>query len=125
MKWRISLQAVERTLGRGTGLGGILSYFFGRVSGLGRECREASSQRLYRVSEARGIKDAWEIRVIELIDGKPMGEIIETLYREEIKAGAWLVDVGLWKDIFDQSVVKTINQLAGRGLVRLQTEDSV
>ena len=62
---------------------------------------------------------------MELSDGKPMGEIIETLYREEIKAGAWLVDVGLWKNIFDQSVVKTINQLAGRGLVRLQTEDSV
>ena len=124
LEWATSLQTIARTMGRGAILNRMLSAF-GRMSGLDTETRKATSQRLYRVREASGTKDDWERRIIGLSNGYPVGEIVETLYREEIKGGAWVVDVGLWKGIFDQSVHKKINELVSRGFIRLNSEDGV
>ena len=82
--------------------------------------RDDISRRLvYRRGDANGIEDTWERRIIELSDGRTIGDIQEILYREELSAGAWVVDIGLWKDLFYQSVARTIGQLADQGCVRL------
>jgi len=77
-------------------------------------------QLVYRAREPSGVKGAWERKIVELGDGAPVAEIIEVLFREEIRAGAWAVDIGLWKDLFDQCVVSTISELAGKGYIHLE-----
>ena len=84
---------------------------------------ETSRRLVYRVPNAEvedgKIKDAWEKRIIDLSDGRSVGEINEILYREEMLAGASVVDIGLWKGLFFQSVVGKIGELASRGYIRL------
>ena len=60
---------------------------------------------------------------MELADGKSIEQIIEILYREEIRMGAWVVDIGVWKNLFDQCVVKTICELTDGGNTYLKTDD--
>ena len=81
--------------------------------------REGLRQSVVRASEADDLPDSWERRVVELGDGRTVAEIIELLFSEEIRAGAWTVDIGLWKPLFDQSVLKTIGRMAAKGYVRL------
>ena len=83
-----------------------------------------NKQRVYRVIDASEVADAWVRRIVELSDGKSIGEIVEVLYGEEIRAGSWAVDIGLWRNLFDQSVVKAIGQLADSGQIWLKTYDN-
>lgn len=76
-------------------------------------------QLVYRTVAASATQDPWERRIVELAEGRSIGEIIEILYREEIRSGAWAVDIGLWKHLFDQSVVNTMRELASRGHICL------
>ncbi len=80
-------------------------------------------QLVYRVTELSRPKGCWERRIIELGDGKSIGEIIEILYREETQKGAWIVDIALWKGVFDRSVIKTISELANGKQICLKTND--
>ena len=72
------------------------------------------------MAEGLGPRDSWERRIIELGEGKEVSEIMETFYVEEIRAGAWAVDVGLWKSLFDQCVTRTISGLAASGYIYLE-----
>ncbi len=77
-------------------------------------------QFVYRVTEVRTITGALEKRIVELANGNSIGEIIEILYREEIRLGAWIVDIAMWKDVYDQSVINTIRELTDMGHIILR-----
>lgn len=62
----------------------------------------------------------WERRIVDLADGRSVGEIIAIIYGEELKAGAWMVDIGIWSDLFARSVITVINELADRGYIQLR-----
>ena len=81
---------------------------------------EAPQVLVYRLRETCSPNDPWERRILDLGDGRSVAEITETLYWEEVRAGAWAADVGLWKELFDRSVVETIGKLAGAGCVYLR-----
>jgi hypothetical protein len=80
-------------------------------------------QLVYRTIPANAVQDPWERRIIELGEGRSIGEITEILYWEEVRRGAWAVDIGLWKHLFDQCVVNTIRELASRGHICLMPGD--
>ena len=63
--------------------------------------------------------DPWERRIAEMGDGRTTDEIVEAIWREEIKAGAWVIDIGLWKGLFDQKVFQTIDELAHRRVIHI------
>ena len=44
---------------------------------------------------------------------------METLYLYELRNGAWLTDIGLWKTLFDRTVVETVYELARTGYISL------
>ena len=96
-----------------------------RMVGPHPESQSIKKQLVYRMTDASRFKDGWERRIIELGDGKCIDEIIEILYREEIKMGAWQVDIGLWKGIFDHGVLNTISELTnGRHIYLKPGDDS-
>lgn len=67
--------------------------------------------------------DSWEKGILERGDGRPVAEVIDMLYKDEIAAGAWAVDIGLWKGLFDESVLKTIGRLVDSGDICLKSDD--
>ena len=84
---------------------------------------ETKRQLVCRSRDAQPQTNAWERRIIDLSDGRPLFEIMEVLYIDELKAGAWSADIGLWKHLFDRSVVETVLALAGRGCLSLVPDD--
>ena len=80
-----------------------------------------SSKLVYRIKQADGLEPAWEKRIVELGDGRSVGGITQTMYREQLELGAGLVDVGIWKCLFDRWVANTISALASRGLLRVES----
>jgi hypothetical protein len=76
--------------------------------------------RVFRASGRRLPQDPLEQRIVELGDGRSAGEITDILYVEEIRAGAWIVDIALWKHLFDDSVAVTIRELADKGYLRVE-----
>lgn len=73
-----------------------------------------------RLKEADYTNDRLERRITELADGKSIDEILDTVFSQEVRAGAWVVDIGIWRNLFDQSVVKTIGELAYQGYICLE-----
>ena len=65
------------------------------------------------------LEDPWERRIVDLSDGRSVGEIQEILYTEELIAGAGAADIGMWRELFDRGVSTTIGELVSRGLLRL------
>jgi len=76
-------------------------------------------QALYRVKGANEAKDIWEKRILDLADGKSIDEILDAMFGQEVRAGAWVLDIGIWRNVFDLSVVKTIGELADQGYIHL------
>ena len=74
-----------------------LMYNVARFIFPGPPCDGANGYLVYRIAGGGEIKDAWESRIVELGNGRSIGEITEILYREEIMAGASVVDIGIWK----------------------------
>jgi len=74
-------------------------------------------QLVYRTVAPSAVQDPWERSIIELADGRSIGEITEILYREEIRSGAWALDIGLWRHLFDHCVVNTIRKLESQGYI--------
>ena len=82
--------------------------------------RSKSAQKfVFRLDLVSAVKDSRMGRILELADGKSVEEIAEVLYAEELRAGAWLVDIGVWRSLFDQDVVKTLNQMADLGYIQM------
>ncbi|MCH8206839.1 MAG: hypothetical protein IH956_07515, partial [Chloroflexi bacterium] len=90
-----------------------------RRCGLGQAGAGPSAWLVYRAGPTDMIADPWERRIAEMGDGRPTGEIVEAIWREEIEAGAWVVDIGLWKGLFNQKVVQAIDELAQRGVIHI------
>ena len=67
---------------------------------------------------------SWESRIVELSDGRSVGELKETLYREQLMAGASLVDIGVWRGLFDRSVDGAIGELAKKKYIRLESVEA-
>ena len=63
--------------------------------------------------------DSWQRRVLEVCDGRSVGEIKSMLYEEELSAGASVVDIGLWRGLFDRSIQEALLRLIYSGHVRL------
>ena len=61
---------------------------------------------------------------MELGDGRTVAGIMDVLFCEEVRAGAWMVDIGLWKPLYDRDVVETIYRLAAEGYIRLMPHES-
>lgn len=74
---------------------------------------------VFRLIEAQQVEDQWFRRIIEQADGKLIGEMAEKLYREELEQGAWLADIGLWKERFEQELVQAVGNLAALGHLHL------
>ena len=94
-----------------------------RVLALHHPDDEINRKLVYRVADAPEIQDDWEKRIIELGDGRSVGEIIEIIFKEELRAGAWVADIGLWSNFLARGVVKVINDLVDRGGLRLRDAD--
>ncbi len=77
-------------------------------------------QVVYRVKGADEVKDTWKRRIIDLANGKSIDEILDAMFSQEVRAGAWMVDIGIWRNLFDQDVVKTIGELADQGYICLE-----
>ena len=88
------------------------------------EADKDKGQLVYRVAQFPGEvirgSDRWEKRIIELGDGRSVGEIKGVLYRDELIAGASAVDIGMWKRGFDRSVDRVIAELVARGILHLR-----
>jgi sulfate adenylyltransferase len=78
-------------------------------------------RRAFRLRGPDAAASLWERRIVELSDDRPLSEIIQVMYREELDKGAWLADIGIWKPLFDQSVIDTLVSLADRGFISLGT----
>ncbi len=62
---------------------------------------------------------SWEWMIVEKCAGQTISQVVETLYRSELRNGASLVDIGLWKTLFDRTVVKVVYELAQNGYINL------
>ena len=94
-----------------------------RISGLDPASQELAQQTIVRIGEVAGVADAWEKKIVDQGNGMRVSELTESLYRDEVRAGAWAVDIGLWKHTFDGSVLKKIDELASRGVIYLWPRD--
>ena len=94
-----------------------------RMLGLVQKNSGATQQRVYRVKGADELEDVWEKRIIELSDGRSVGEIIDILFKQETRVGAGAVDIGLWRNVFDKRALKAISELNERGFIRLRPGD--
>ena len=90
---------------------------------------ETTRQLAYRSCNgeagATAVEDSWERRIIELSDGRSVGEIKDALYREQLMAGAAVGGIGIWKNLFDQNVLNTICELADRGVIDLKSAEAM
>ena len=112
----------SRRIGISTNLGRLASVLARRF-GLNAVSDETKRQLVCRSRDAQAQTNAWERRIIELSDGRLLSEIIETLYIDELKAGAWAADIGLWKNLFDRSVIETVHTLASKGYLSLVSDE--
>ena len=101
---------------------GRLASGLARRFGLSAVSHGTKRQLVCRSRDAQAQTNAWERRIIKVSDGRPLSEIIETLYIDELKAGAWAADIGLWKHLFDRSVIETVHTLVSRGYLSLVSD---
>ena len=94
-----------------------------RRFGLNAVGDETKRQLVCRSRDAQAQTNAWERKIIDLSDGRPLSKIIEVLYIDELKAGAWAADIGLWKHLFDRRVIETVDTLASKGCLSLVSDD--
>ena len=114
--WK-SLKALERPGVRTNLHRLVVSWTRGSRTGLPR--RDIGGHRAYRVRSRLELGDPWENRIVALSDGRPVSGIVDELFRQEALAGAWVVDIALWRGIFEQSVTRSVDALAGKGYIFL------
>ena len=74
---------------------------------------------VYRVEGAGPVADPWGKAIFELGDGRTLGDVVDAVYRLELARGGWLLDIGIWKNLFDRSVLDKVFDLVHRGHLRL------
>ena len=79
---------------------------------------------VFRTADIPVVDDDWAERIIELGDGRPVGEIVAAMYREELTKGGWMADIGLWRGAFARRVIGVITELAERGYVALRDAET-
>ena len=85
--------------------------------------RDVTSWYLVRRVEATlSIEPPWERRIVEVADGRPLTEVIEVLYQEQLDRGARLADLGMWKSLFDRCVIAAISDLVHRGVIDMNPD---
>ena len=81
-----------------------------------------ASQAARRIDSGAGMPDDWERRILKLCDGRPISRVAETLFNEEISAGGWAIDLGLYKGLFARRVFSAIAELVGKGSLHVKPE---
>jgi len=74
---------------------------------------------VFRGDEPCQSNDRWMKRIVDLADGRSIENICRLLYLEELKSGAGLTDIGLWRNMFDQEVTTILKAMSERGYIRL------
>ena len=74
---------------------------------------------VYRVEGAGLVADPWGKAIYELGDGRSLGDVVDAVYHWELARGGWLLDIGIWKNLFDRSVLDKVFDLVHRGHLRL------
>ena len=74
---------------------------------------------VYRVEGAGPGADPWGKAIFELGDGRTLGDLVNAVYHWELARGGWLLDIGIWKNLFDRSVLDKVFDLVRRGHLRL------
>ena len=74
---------------------------------------------VYRVEGAGPAADPWGKTIFELGDGRSLGDVVDAVYHWELARGGWLLDIGIWKNLFDRSVLDKVFDLVHRGHLRL------
>ena len=97
----------------------------------GRQAEDKSLRSVvYKVKPLSHYSDSWEWTIVEQSNGKTISNIVESLYLEALGNGARLADIGIWKSLFDRTVLAKVYQLADGGYIRLlndreERQDSV
>ena len=89
------------------------------ISGAGHPGNYNLQWLVYKIRPISDYSDSWEWTIVERCNGKSIRKIVETLYFDELRKGAALVDIGIWKSFFDREVVATIHELTNKGYIRL------
>ena len=70
------------------------------------------------------VAGAWEKRILDLADGRTVGEIARLLCNEEMRGGAAEVYIGLWKRDFESCVASTVLKLMAQDCLSLEQPTS-
>jgi hypothetical protein len=84
-------------------------------------CDEDTQKLVFRAEAKRGAHDDWERRILALSDGRSVSEVVATIYRDELRRGAWAADIGVWSGLFSERVLWVINDLAAQGQIHLKS----
>ena len=93
------------------------------VRSLLRRANSPRGQRVYRTMDVPDPQDPWELRIVQLANGRSVEELVAVLFHEELRAGAWMSDIGLWRGLFSRSVMDAVADLAERGIISLREAD--
>ncbi len=74
---------------------------------------------IHKLRPVRHHSGPWEQMIVEQCDGQSIRQVVKTLYHYELRNGASLVDIGIWKTLFDRTVVQTVYELAHDGYISL------
>ena len=89
------------------------------ILGIGHPENEGLKWIVYRLRPISNHSDSWERTIVERCHGQSIPKVVETLYLEELRKGAGLADIGIWKSLFDLTVLAAVNKLADQGYIRL------
>lgn len=78
-----------------------------------------SRQVLYRTAGADAVADPCMKRIMQLADGRPIAEVVESLYLEAVQSGAAVADIGMWQGIFYREMAEKIRALADQGYLMI------
>ena len=91
----------------------------GQIFGVKPAETEGLEQVVYRLNSTSYPSDPWKRIVLQKCHGLTIQNIVKTLYLEELNNGAALVDIGIWKSLFDRTVLTAIRELADEGYINL------
>ena len=75
---------------------------------------------VYRVEGASEVTDLWEGRIVRLCNGRSVKNLMTSLYTQELKQGGSGSDIGMWKRLFDEQIINTIDKLEREQIIRLE-----
>ncbi len=91
----------------------------GQIFGVAPPENEGLEQVVYRLNPTSYLSDPWKRTVLQQCQGQTIQNIVKTMYLEELNNGAALVDIGIWKSLFDRTVLTAIRELADEGYINL------